>query len=86
MDKRKRISPKFKIHGLALVADLRKTFSKKDTTNWSYMLYKITDKINDTIPSSKIDNIKERYNEALLKKTELTLKENKDVIKKLNIT
>ena len=42
--------------------------------------------INDTIPSYKIDNLKERYNEALLKKTELTIKENDNVMKKLNIT
>ena len=34
----------------------------------------------------KMDNLPQRYNEALLKKTELSLKENKDVMKKLNIT
>ena len=39
-------------------------------------MYKITEIINDTIPSYKIDNLKERYNESLLKKTELTMKEN----------
>ena len=66
-------------------ADLRKTFSKGDTTNWSYKLYKITKIINDTIPSYHIDNLRELYNEALLKKTELTMKENKDVMKKLKI-
>ena len=42
--------------------------------------------INDTIPTFKVTNIKERYNEALLKKTELTMKENKDVMKKLTNT
>ena len=85
LDKRKKIKPKFQINDLVRVADLKKTFSKGDTTNWSYKLYKITEIINDTIPSYKIDNIKERYNEALLKKTELTLKENDNVIKKLNL-
>ena len=45
-----------------------KMFSKRDTTNWSYNLYKITENKNDTIPSYKIDKMKERYNEALLKK------------------
>ena len=54
-------------------------------TNWSYELYKITEIINDTIPSYKLDNVSERYNESLLKKTDLTLKENKDVMKKLKI-
>ena len=85
LDKRKKIKPKFQINDLVRVADLKKTFSKGDTTNWSYILYKITEIINDTIPSYKIDNLPERYNESLLKKTELTLKQNKDVKKKLSI-
>ena len=64
---------------------MRKTFSKGDTTTWSYKLYKITEIINDTIPAYKIDNLSERYNESLLKKTDLTLKENNSVMKKLKI-
>ena len=86
IDKRKKVKPKFQINDLARTTDLKKTFSKGDTTNWSYKLYKITEIINDTIPSYKIDNLSERYNESLLKKTELTKKENDDVMKKLNIT
>ena len=85
LDKLKKVKPKFQINDLVGTADLKKTFSKGDTTNWSYKLYKITEIINDTIPSYKIDNLKERYNESLLKKTELTMKENKDVMKKLKI-
>ena len=86
LDKRKKVTPKFQINDLVRTADLKKTFSKSDTTNWSHKLYKITEIINDTIPSYHIDNLKERYNESLLKKTELTLKENKDVMKKLNFS
>ena len=56
------------------MADLKKTFSKSDTTNWSYKLHKILEIINDTIPAYKLDNLKERYNESLLRKTELKLK------------
>ena len=85
LDKRKKLSPKFQLNGLVRVADLKKTFSKGDTTNWSYKLYKITEIINDTIPSYKIDNLSERYNESLLKETELTMKENNNVMKKLKI-
>ena len=85
LDKRKKVKPKFQINDLVRVADLKRTFSKGDTTNWSYKLYKITEIINDTIPCYKIDNLSERYNESLLKKTELTMKENKDVMKKLSI-
>ena len=64
---------------------MKKTFSKGDTTNWSYKLYKIIEIIIDTIPAYKIDNLKERYSESLLKKTELTMKENNNVMKKLNL-
>ena len=37
------------------------------------------------LPSYKIDNLKERYNQSLLKKTELSMKENNSVMKKLNL-
>ena len=86
LNKGKKIKPKFQINDLVRTADLKKTFSKSDTTNWSYKLYMVTEVINDTIPSYRIDNLKERYNESLLKKTALTLKENKEVMKTLNIT
>ena len=84
LDKRKKVKPKFQMNDLVRTADLKKTFSKGDTTNWSYKLYKITEIFNDTIPSYKINKLSERYNESLLKKTELTMKENKDVMKKLS--
>ena len=38
------------------MADLRKTFSKGDTTNWSFKLYKITEIVNNTIASYRLDN------------------------------
>ena len=85
LDKREKVKPKLQINDLVRTADLKKTFSKGDTTNWSYKLYKITEIINDTIPSYRLDNLKERYNESLLKKTELTMKENNAVMKKLNL-
>ena len=85
LNKRKKINPKFQVNDLVRVADLKKTFSKGDTTNWSYKLYKITEIINDTIPSYKLENLEERYNQSLLKKTELSLKQNKDVMRKLNL-
>ena len=85
LDKRKKVKPKFQINDIVRTADLKKTFSKSDTTNWSYKLYKITEIVNDTIPRYEIDNLSERYNESLLKKTELTLKQNKDVMKVLNL-
>ena len=86
LDKSNKIKPKFQVNDLVRTADLKKTFSKSDTTNWSFKLYKISGIINDTMPSYKIANLKERYKESLIKKTELTMKENEDVMKKLNIT
>ena len=86
LDKRKKVKPKFQINHLVRTADLKKTFSKSDTTNWSYKLYKTTEIINDTMPSYKIDNLLERFNESLLKKTNLTMKENNSVMRKLNLS
>ena len=80
-----KVTPKLQVNDLIRVAVLKKTFSKGDTTNWSYKLYKLTEIINDTIPSYKIDNLEERFNESLLKKTQLTMKENNTVMKKLSI-
>ena len=36
LDKRKKVKPKFQINDLVRTADSKKTFSKSDTTNWSY--------------------------------------------------
>ena len=85
LDKRMKITPRFQINDLVRTVDLKKTFSKSDTTNWSYNLYKITEIVNDIIPGYKINNLPERYNQSLLKKTNLTMKKNKDVMKKLKI-
>ena len=63
LDKRKKIKPKFQINDLVRTADLKRTFSKGDTTNWSSKLYKNTELIIDTIPSYRLDNLPERYNE-----------------------
>ena len=67
-DKRKKIKPNFQVNDLVRVADIRRTFSKGDSTSWSYKLYEITDFNTDTITAFKIGNIPEHYNEVLLKK------------------
>ena len=85
LDKRNKITPKFQINDLVRTADLTKTFSKGDTINWSYKLYKITQAINDTIPTYHIDNLEERYKESLLKKTKLTLKQKKRCYESLEL-
>ena len=83
LDKRKKIKPKYEIGDLVGTAALKETFSKGDTTNWCYKLYKNTPIINDTLSGYKIDILPERYIETLLKKTELTMKENDNVMKNI---
>ena len=83
-DDRVKQNPKFKLGQLIRVADIKKVFGKGDSTNLSYKLY-ITEVIHDTIPSYRTDYLPERYNENLLLPTKLTLDENNQVMKKLNL-
>ena len=85
LDRRKKIKPKYQVNDFVRTADLKKLFSKSDTTNWSHKLYRICEVIIDSIPSYHIDNLPERNNESLVKKTELTLKQNKDVMEASNL-
>ena len=61
LDKREKVKRKFPTNNHVRTLDLRKTFTKGDTTNWSYKLYKIREKINDTIPSYRIEKLPERF-------------------------
>ena len=84
-DRRVRQKPKFKLGDLVRTADIKRVFSKGDSTNWSYKLYTITEVKHDTIPSYRIDYLPERYNENLLLPTKLSLEENNQVMKELNL-
>ena len=84
-DNREAHKPKFKLGQLVRTADIKKVFSKGDSTNYSYKLYTITEVIHDTIPSYRIDYLPERYEENLLIPTKLTLERNNQVMKKLNL-
>ena len=84
-DKRKKLNPKIKLGQLVRTADIKRVFSKGDSTNYSYKLYTITEIIHDTIPSYRIDYLPERYNENLLIPTKLSLEQNNKVIKELNL-
>ena len=74
------------MNDLVRLADLKKTFSKWDTTNLFCKLYKVTEIINATIPNYRTDSLKERYNETFLRKTNLSMKQNNDLLKQLKIT
>ena len=84
-DKRRKLNPKFKLGQLVRAADIKKVFSKGDSTNYNYEVYTITEVIHDTIPSYRIEYLTERYNENLLLPTKLTLEENNRVVKELNL-
>ena len=84
-DDRVKQKPNFHLSQLVRTADIKRVFSKGDSTNWSYKLYTITEVIHDTIPSYRIDYLPERYNENLLLPTKLTLDENNKVMRELNL-
>ena len=76
---------KFKLGDLIRTADIKKVFSRGDSTSWSYKLYTITEVIHDIIPSYRINYLPERYIENLLLPTKLSLEENNEIMKKLNL-
>ena len=84
-DDRVKRQPKFKLGQLVRTADIKRVFSKGDSTNYSYKLYTITEVIHNTIPSYRIDYLPERYNQNLLLPSKLTLDENNQIMKKLNL-
>ena len=84
-DNREIQKPRYKLGQLVRTADIKRVFSKGDSTNWSYKLYTITEVIHDTIPSYRIDYLPERYNENFLLPTKLSLEENNQVMKELNL-
>ena len=78
---RRKLDPKIKLGELVRTADIKRVFSKADSTNYSYKLYTITEVIHDTIPSYRIAYLLERYNENLLLPTKLTHEQNNERIK-----
>ena len=84
-DQRLKQPPKNKLGQLVRTADIKRVFSKGDSTNYSYKLFTKTEAIHDTIPSCRIDYLPERYNENLLLPTKLSLEENNQVMKELNL-
>ena len=84
-DRRVKQQPKYNLGQLVRKADIKRVFSKGDSTNYSYKLYTITTVIYNNIPSYRLEYIPERYNENLLLPTNLTLDENNQVMKELNL-
>ena len=84
-DNREVRKPKFKLGQLVRTADIKRVFSKGDSTSWSYKLYTITEVLYDTIPSYRIDYLPERCNQNLILPTKLALEENNKIMKEMNL-
>ena len=84
-DNREVRKPKFKLGQKVRTSNIRKVFSKGDSTNYSYEVYTITSIIHDIIPSYRIDFLPETYKEKLLLPTKLILEQNNQVMKELNL-
>ena len=77
---------RFKLGQLVRTSDIRKVFSKVDGPNNSYNFYTKAEVIQDTIPSPhRINYLPERHEENLILPTKITLDENNQVMKKLNL-
>ena len=70
---------------LVRTADIKRFFSKGDSTNCSHKLYTVAEIKHDTIPSYRIDFLTGRYYEVLLRPTNLTLDQNNQVMKTLKL-
>ena len=64
-DRREEQKPKLKLRQLVETADIKKDFSKGDSTRLSHLIYTITEVIHDTIPSHRVNYLPERYIECL---------------------
>ena len=84
-DKRKILNAKYSLGQLVRTADIKRVFSKGDSTNWSYEFYTINEVLYNTFPSYRINFLPERYNENLLQPTKLSLEQNNQVMKELNL-
>ena len=60
-DRRVRQQPKYKLGQLVRTVDIKRVFSKGDSTNWRYDLHTITEVIHDTFLSYRINYLPERF-------------------------
>ena len=84
-DRRVKQQAKYKLGQLVRTADIKQVVSKGDSTNYSYKLYTITEVKYDNIPSYRINYLPERCKQNLLLLTNLTVEQNNQIMKKLNL-
>ena len=84
-DNRETQKIKYKLGQLVPTADFTRVFIKFDSPNWSYNLNTINEVIHDTKHRCRIKYLPEIYDENLLLPTKLSLEQNNQVMKKLNL-
>ena len=84
-DKREKPIPKYKLGDLLITTDIKRVFSKGDSTNYSYKLYTKTGVIHDILPSYRLNYLPESYNENLLLPTKPSLEQINQIMKELNL-
>ena len=70
--RRVRQKPRYILGQIVRSADIKKVFSKRDSTNYGYNLYRTTEVLHNTKTSYRIDYLPERYDENLLLPTKLS--------------
>ena len=81
---KKKMKPK-KVGDLVSTADEREKILTRDTTNWNYEFYTITEFIKDAKLSYHINSYREGYSQALLQQTEMSIEEKEKVLKRLHL-
>ena len=84
-DPRVKQLPKFNIGQLVRTSDTERVFSKGVSTIYSYNLYTIIEVIHDTIPSYRKKYLPESHNQNPLSPTKLSLEQNNQNMKELNL-
>ena len=84
-DRRHKQQPKFKLGQLVRTADIKRVFSKRESTMYSYKIYTITEVIQNAIPSCRLYYSPEKCNQNILLPTKLSLEQNNQVMKKMNL-
>ncbi|MEM1283609.1 MAG: DDE-type integrase/transposase/recombinase [Chlamydiota bacterium] len=90
VDKRKFRKPRYEVGDLVRIPDKRTIFSKGDTTNWSYELFRIHQVLDEKPPEYLIEDEKKEkilgihYEQEILK-SNFTFQSNRQVLKSLEI-
>ena len=84
-DNREIQKPKFNLGQLVRTADIKRVFSKGDSTNWSSKIHTKTEKIHDTIPSFRINYFPQDIMKTYCYQQKQSLDENNQRMQEINL-